>query len=125
VTIWPISEVAEKTGLSAHTLRWYERIGLLGPIERSPDGRRRFSEQDVDWVMLLSRLRATGMSVRDMQHYAELVRSGGREQERLDLLEQHRELVRQAITREQECLRVLDNKINIYRRRLRVAQREH
>ena len=76
MTTWSIGEAAEKCGLSPHTLRWYERIGLLATIERGGDGRRRFSDADLDWLSLLIKLRATGMPVRDMQRYAELVRSG-------------------------------------------------
>jgi DNA-binding transcriptional MerR regulator len=89
VTSWTISQVAEKSGLSAHTLRWYERIGLLDPVERGPDGRRRFSDADVEWVVLL---------------------------------EQHRELIRQSLAQQEECLRVLDRKIKTYRRRLAGAE---
>jgi len=97
VTGWTTRETAEKCGLSQHTLRWYERIGLLDRVARTADGRRRYSDADLDWILLLSRLRATGMPVRDMLRYAELVRSGAQEQERLALLEQHREHVRQAL----------------------------
>ena len=122
MTSWSISQVAERSGLSAHTLRWYERIGLLDRIERGPDGRRRFSDTDLDWVVLLNNLRTTGMSVRDMQRYAELVRSGGGEAERVDLLEQHRELVLQSLAQQEACLRVLDRKIKTYRRRLTDAE---
>jgi DNA-binding transcriptional MerR regulator len=118
VTSWTISQVAEKSGLTAHTLRWYERIGLLDRVERGPDGRRRFSETDLEWVMLLNNLRTTGMSVRDMQRYAELVRSGGGEAERVTLLEQHRELVLGSLAQQEACLRVLDRKIKTYRRQL-------
>ena len=75
MTTWTIGEAAEKCGLSQYTLRWYERIGLLGHIDRGSDGRRRFSDADLDWLSLLTKLRATGMPVRDMQRYAELVRS--------------------------------------------------
>ena len=125
MTSWTIREAAEKSGLSQHTLRWYERIGLLGHIERGSDGRRRFSDSDLDWLVLLSKLRATGMRVRDMQLYAELVRSGAREQERLDLLQRHRELVIQALAEQQECLRLLDSKISFYQRRVRAAEKEH
>ncbi|HEY6499510.1 MAG TPA: MerR family transcriptional regulator [Streptosporangiaceae bacterium] len=117
MTSWTISQVAEKSGLSAHTLRWYERIGLLDRVERGPDGRRRYSEADLEWVVLLNNLRTTGMRVRDMQRYAELVRSGGGEAERMDLLEQHRELVLQSLAQQEACLRVLDRKIKTYRRR--------
>jgi DNA-binding transcriptional MerR regulator len=122
---WSIREVAEKSGLSQYTLRWYERIGLLDPVQRGPDGRRRFSEADLDWLVLLGKLRATGMRVRDMQLYAELVRSGAREQERLDLLQRHREMVVQALAERQECLRLLDGKIKFYQRRVRAAEKEH
>ena len=83
MTSWTTRETAEKCGLSQHTLRWYERIGLLDPVARTADGRRRYSDADLDWILLLSRLRATGMPVRDMLRYAELVRSGAQEQERL------------------------------------------
>ena len=114
MTTWSIGEAAEKCGLSQHTLRWYERIGLLGAIERGGDGRRRFSDRDLDWLSLLIKLRATGMPVRDMQRYAELVRSGAGHAERLELLKGHREQVRRAIASQRECLKLLDEKIAYY-----------
>jgi DNA-binding transcriptional MerR regulator len=114
VTTWTIGEAAAKCGLSQHTLRWYERIGLLGDIERGGDGRRRFSDGDLDWLSLLTKLRATGMPVRDMQRYAELVRSGAGQAERLELLKRHREQVRRALAAQRECLRLLDTKITYY-----------
>ncbi len=121
MTGWTTREAAEKCGLTQYTLRWYERIGLLDRVERTADGRRRFSDADLDWLMLLSRLRATGMPVRDMLGYAELVRSGAREQERMDLLRVHRERVRQALLEQQECLKLLDAKIGNYCSRLAAA----
>jgi DNA-binding transcriptional MerR regulator len=114
VTTWSIGEAAEKCGLSQHTLRWYERIGLLDAIERGGDGRRRFSERDLDWLSLLTKLRATGMPVRDMQRYAELVRSGAGEAERIELLKRHREEVRRSLATQRECLKLLDTKISHY-----------
>jgi DNA-binding transcriptional MerR regulator len=122
VTAWSISEVAEKCGLSVHTLRWYERIGLVGPVARDREGRRRFSDADLDWLTLIARLRETGMPVRDMQRYAELVRSGAGEAERLDLLRRHREEVRRALAAQRECLKLLDSKIDTYSRRVREAR---
>jgi DNA-binding transcriptional MerR regulator len=121
VTGWSTREAAEKCGLTQYTLRWYERIGLLDRVERTADGRRRFSDADLDWLILLSRLRATGMPVRDMLRYAELVRSGAREQERIDLLREHRERVRQALAEQQDCLKLLDAKIGNYCSRLVAA----
>jgi DNA-binding transcriptional MerR regulator len=114
VTTWTIGEAAEKCGLSQHTLRWYERIGLLPAIERGSDGRRRFSDRDLDWLSTMTKLRATGMPVRDMQRYAELVRSGAGQAERVELLKRHREQVRRAITSQRECLKLLDAKIANY-----------
>ena len=112
--MWTIGEVASKCGLSQHTLRWYERIGLLGHIDRGSDGRRRFSDRDLDWLALLTKLRATGMPVRDMQRYAELVRSGAGQAERVELLKRHREQVRRAVAAQRECLKLLDTKIANY-----------
>lgn len=121
MTSWTTRQAAEKCGLSQHTLRWYERIGLLSRVDRTADGRRRYSDADLDWLMLISKLRATGMPVREMQAYASLVRSGAGEQERVDLLEQHRERVRAALTEQQECLALLDTKIATYRRSVDAA----
>ena len=114
MTTWTIAETAEKCGLSRHTLRWYERIGLLGAIERGGDGRRRFSDGDLDWLSLLTKLRATGMPVRDMQRYAGLVRSGAGQAERIELLKKHRQEVRRALAAQRECLKLLDTKISFY-----------
>jgi DNA-binding transcriptional MerR regulator len=66
VTGWTTREAAEKCGLSRHTLRRYERIGGLDRISRTADGRRHFSDVGLDWLLLLGRLRAPGMPVRDM-----------------------------------------------------------
>jgi len=121
VTTWTIGEAAEKCGLSQHTLRWYERIGLLGQIERGGDGRRRFGDRDLEWLSLLTKLRATGMPVRDMQRYAELVRSGAGHEERLELLRRHREQIRRDLAARQECLKLLDVKIGSYECRLAEA----
>jgi DNA-binding transcriptional MerR regulator len=118
VTTWSIGEAAEKCGLSQHTLRWYERIGLIDPVERGGDGRRRFSDRDLDWLSLLIKLRSTGMPVRDMQRYAELVRSGAGEAERIELLKRHREEVRRSLATQRECLKLLEEKISFYGSRL-------
>jgi len=87
----PIGDFSRLTGLSADTLRYYERIGLLDPIERAPGGQRRYSRNDAAWVEFLTRLRATGMSIAQMRRFAE-VRRGGADtvRERRELLEAHR-----------------------------------
>jgi DNA-binding transcriptional MerR regulator len=119
VTSWSISQAAEKCGLSQHTLRWYERIGLVGPVARSSDGRRVYSDADLDWLNVVTKLRETGMPVSDMQRYAELARSGGGETERLELLKRHREAVRRALAAQRDCLKLLNSKIETYTRRAR------
>lgn len=112
---YTISEVAEYAGLSAHTLRWYERIGLMPHVDRSHTGQRRYTDRDLDWLDLVSRLRLTGMPVADMVRYAELVRQGEHTfPERERLLSAHREDVRMRIAELRSTLEVLDYKINIY-----------
>ncbi|GAA1972162.1 MerR family transcriptional regulator [Kitasatospora viridis] len=110
-----ISEVAELTGLTAHTLRWYERIGLLDPVNRTHGGRRLYSDGDLSRLDFLGRLRLTGMSVADMLRYIELVRQGtGTLDERRELLIAHRSEVRERIADLYATLAVLDHKIDLY-----------
>ncbi|MEU3190480.1 MerR family transcriptional regulator [Streptomyces sp. NPDC006992] len=114
---YTISEAAELSGLSAHTLRWYERIGLMPHVDRSHTGQRRFSDRDLDWLDLVGKLRLTGMPVADMVRYAEMVRQG--EQtfgERKALLEATREDVLARIAELRDTLEVLDYKIDHYSR---------
>ncbi|WP_079044796.1 MULTISPECIES: MerR family transcriptional regulator [unclassified Streptomyces] len=110
-----ISEVSALTGLSAHTLRWYERIGLMPHVDRSHTGQRRFTEQDLSWLAFVGKLRLTGMPVADMVRYAELVREGDHTRDaRRELLETTREDVLSRITELQDTLAVLDIKISHY-----------
>jgi DNA-binding transcriptional MerR regulator len=110
-----VSEAAERVGLTTYTLRWYEQEGLVEPVDRDSAGRRRYSDQDVDWLVLLTRLRRTGMPVRDMRRYAELARQGDRTLgERRALFEAHRDRVLARIAELEEDLKVLNYKIDIY-----------
>jgi DNA-binding transcriptional MerR regulator len=112
-----ISEVAEETGLSNHTLRYYERAGLLDGVGRNRSGHRRYSAQDVEWVVMVTRLRTTGMPIRTIRRYAELVRAGeGNEAERLALLEGHRAEVVARIAELERNLEAVDYKIGLYRK---------
>jgi DNA-binding transcriptional MerR regulator len=112
-----ISDAAQLTGLSAHTLRYYERAGLmLDPVERAPSTHRRYSEAEIRWVTLLTKLRATGMPIRRIREYAGLVRAGeGNEAERLALLEAHRDAVIEQLDAMRRNLEAIDYKIEIYR----------
>ncbi|MCO4695928.1 MerR family transcriptional regulator [Streptomyces sp. RO-S4] len=112
---YTISEVAALTGLTAHTLRWYERIGLMPHIDRSHTGQRRYTNRDLDWLALVGKLRLTGMPVADMVRYAELVRAGDHTYtERFELLKATREDVLARIAELQGTLAVLDRKISFY-----------
>ncbi|MCL2553944.1 MAG: MerR family transcriptional regulator [Actinomycetia bacterium] len=112
---YTISEVADLTGLSAHTLRWYERIGLMPHVDRSHTGQRRFTNRDLDWLDLVGKLRLTGMPVADMVRYAELVREGDHTfPQRQALLESTRTDVLQRIAELQDTVTVLDHKISTY-----------
>ena len=114
-----IAEAAARAGVSGHTLRYYERAGLVAPVERNGSGHRRFSARDVEWVIVCRRLRATGMPIRRIRAYAELVRDGdGNERQRLALLEAHREDVRERLAEVSRTLELIDHKISVYRERV-------
>ena len=85
-----IAEFAQRCGLSPHTLRYYERIGLLGKVTRQANGHRTFGPRDVEWVEFVHRLRATGMGIGEMLRYAELrARGDGTLAQRKAMLVQH------------------------------------
>jgi DNA-binding transcriptional MerR regulator len=110
-----IGEVAERTGLTRHTLRYYERDGLMLGVGRGGSGHRRYSEHDLGWIELITKLRATGMPIREIRRYAELVRVGdGNEDERLELLRAHREQVRVQLATMAAYLDAIDMKISHY-----------
>ncbi|MFF5407226.1 MerR family transcriptional regulator [Streptomyces misionensis] len=111
-----IGEVAERTGLSVHALRFYEREGLLvGPVRRTASGRRRYTGLDVDWLLICVRLRESGMPLADLGRFAELVRQGpGNEAERLRLLDAHRQRVDARIEALEECRSIIAWKSGVY-----------
>lgn len=114
-----IAEAAEISGVSAHTLRYYERAGLIGDVDRAASGHRRYTEEDLAWIHVLQCLRATGMPIRDIRRYAELVRSSDDNLEaRLALLQQHRAAVRAQLEEVQGHLTFIDRKIDTYKERI-------
>jgi DNA-binding transcriptional MerR regulator len=113
--IYTIQQIAEITGLSVHTLRYYERIGLIDPVERASSGHRRYSDNDVARVEFLTRLKATGMPLRQMQKYTELIRQGDSTlTERRKILEAHRLVVQAEMGKLQETLDFIETKIERY-----------
>jgi DNA-binding transcriptional MerR regulator len=114
-----ISDAAVATGVSAHTLRYYERAGLIDPVGRAGSTHRRYTGVEIEWVVFLTKLRSTGMPIRRMRDYADLVRRGaGNEAERLALLEEHRVNVRAQLEEAARNLRAIDTKIEIYKERI-------
>jgi DNA-binding transcriptional MerR regulator len=110
-----ISEAAERTGLTRHTLRYYERDGLMLGVGRAGSGHRRYSERDLGWIELITKLRATGMPIREVRRYAEMVRAGdGNEGERLALLRAHRKRVLAQLDAMAAHLNAIDMKISYY-----------
>jgi len=110
-----IGELARQSGLTPHTIRYYERIGLLPRADRDHARQRDYDASILTWIEFLGRLKSTGMPIRDMLRYAEL-RAGGAatEPERRRLLERHRDVVRARVAALQDCLLVLDGKIAGY-----------
>ena len=110
-----IQDVSEATGLSAHTLRYYERIGLIHPIEREENTRRLYTEEDLGWIDFLLKLRATGMSIKDMQKYAELQRQGDVTlPDRVEMLKSLQSKVEARMSELNEHLKLVCYKIDIY-----------
>ena len=112
-----IQQVSEATGLSAHTLRYYERIGLIHPIEREENTRRLYTEDDIGWIDFLLKLRATGMSIKEMQMYAELQRQGDETlPQRVEMLKSLRDGVEAHIEELNENLKLVYYKIDYYQK---------
>jgi DNA-binding transcriptional MerR regulator len=94
-----IAEAARRTGVSAHTLRYYERAGLVvTTVDRTAGGRRRYQQQDLYWITVCTKLRATGMPIKTIRRYAQLVSA--------------------RLAEVQENLKLIDHKISVYRGRL-------
>ncbi len=112
-----IAATAERTGISAHTLRYYERIGLIDPVDRDDSGRRLYRENDLLRVDFLRKLRSTGMPITRMQEYVDLVRGGpSTARARLELLDEHRRHVLHDLEHLNDCLGAINFKIDRYRR---------
>ncbi|MGK4003613.1 MerR family transcriptional regulator [Sorangium sp. So ce1036] len=119
-----IAAVAAATGTSAHTLRYYERIGLIRPVSRARSGHRRYGPDDVRWVEFLRKLHATGMPIRRMLAYAALVRRGDDTiSERRALLEAHRDEVAAKLAEQEAHLEIIEKKVRMYQELERGARK--
>ena len=110
-----IGDIAKRTGLTVHTLRYYERIGLLPFAPRDSTGQRMYDVSILAWIDFLARLKTTGMPIQGMLRYAELRSHGAAtEEERRALLAEHRDKVRIRVAELQASVLVLDAKIAGY-----------
>ncbi|MEV4686211.1 MerR family transcriptional regulator [Microbacterium sp. LWH3-1.2] len=120
-----VAQMAAATGVSAHTLRYYERAGLIHPVARTSANQRRYSEADLEWLRFLLRLRETGMPIAQMREYADLRAEGPSTLgSRLALLETHQGELRERIAVLERHEQALDSKISTYRHDL-AQQRAH
>jgi DNA-binding transcriptional MerR regulator len=110
-----IGELAKRSGLTGHTIRYYERIGLLPRAERDRSNQRDYDDAVLRWIEFLGRLKTTGMPIREMLVYARLRAEGASTtRERRALLERHRVGVRLRLSELQASLLVLDEKVAGY-----------
>jgi DNA-binding transcriptional MerR regulator len=118
-----IGELAARTGRSVHTIRWYEEQGLLPPVPRL-GSHRVYSNRHVEWLELMERLRASGMSVAELRRYTSLAQRGAPTvPQTLEVLLAHRERVKEAIAQWENALGVIDAKIDYYRQWLEAGER--
>ncbi|WP_245763098.1 MerR family transcriptional regulator [Paraburkholderia diazotrophica] len=110
-----IGQVAATSGVSAHTLRYYEQAGLLRPVGRTDAGHRLYSPADLDWLRFVMRLKATGMPIAGMQAFAALRAEGDATiGARREMLVEHREAVLARIAELQTNLDAITDKIAVY-----------
>jgi len=110
-----IQEVAQHTGLSAYTLRYYERAGLIPSVARQEGGQRRYAENDLRAFHFITCLRMTGMPIREIREYMQAVQEGDETiPQRREILLKHREEVCRQIEELNRCVGLLDYKLTLY-----------
>jgi len=114
---YTIQTMAERCGMTAHTLRYYERVGLIQPVGRAHNGHRRYSDQDEAWLHFLHCMRATNMPIREMQRYAALRERGDDTSlDRRKILEDHQATIGEQIKALEKAHALLTHKISNYRK---------
>jgi DNA-binding transcriptional MerR regulator len=112
-----IRNMADRCGMTAHTLRYYERVGLIQPVGRARNGHRRYTETDAAWLNFLHCMRATNMPIREMQRYAALREMGDTTiEQRRQLLEEHQATIAAQIGALQKAHALLTHKIANYKK---------
>ena len=123
--MYSIQDVSRKTGLSAHTLRYYEKEGLLPPVERSPGGFRQYTDEDLEALGLICCLKNTGMSLNEITRFVTLTHEGEQTlKERVELLREHRENVIARMAEMQKYLDKVTWKLNYFSEKLRAYEQK-
>ncbi len=121
--MYSIQDVSEKTGLSAHTLRYYEKEGLIPGVGRSQGGFRQYTDEDLERLGLIRCLKNTGMSIQEIARFVQLAQEGDHTlEERVELLRKHREQVIDRMAEMQKHLDKVTWKLNFYSEKLRAYQ---
>jgi DNA-binding transcriptional MerR regulator len=110
-----IAEVSEHTGISSDTLRYYERIGLIWPVNRNSSGIRDYTDLDLRRVEFIKCMRNAGLPIEVLIEYVGLVQQGDKTIEaRKEILKEQRDLLRARMKEMQKTLDILDHKIEVY-----------
>ena len=117
--MYSIQDVSKKTGLTAHTLRYYEKEGLISGVERTQGGFRQYTDEDLERLGLICCLKNTGMSIQEIARFVQLTREGDHTlKERVELLQEHRENVIRRISEMQKHLDKVTWKLNYFSQKL-------
>ena len=118
--MYSIQDVSKKTGLSAHTLRYYEKEGLISGVDRTRGGFRQYSDEDLEALGLICCLKTTGMPLQEIARFVELTRQGDQTlKERVQLLQTHRDNVKILMEEMQAHLEKVTWKLNFFTRKLK------
>ena len=121
--MYSIQEVSKKTGLTAHTLRYYEKEGLLSGVERTQGGFRQYTDEDLERLGLICCLKNTGMSIQEIARFVQLTHEGDHTlEERVELLRVHRERVLERMAEMQTHLDKVTWKLNFFTEKLRAYE---
>ena len=123
--MYTIQDVSEKTGLTAHTLRYYEKEGLISGVERTQGGFRQYTDEDLERLGLICCLKNTGMSIQEIARFVQLTHEGEHTlEERVELLRAHREQVLERIAEMQKHLEKVTWKLNFFTEKLNAYEAE-
>ncbi|MBR2299953.1 MAG: MerR family transcriptional regulator [Alphaproteobacteria bacterium] len=112
---YSIGVVAKKTGLTTHTLRYYEKEGLLPYVKKNSAGQRAFSDTDLGWLSMIECLKETGMPLKGIKQYIDWDKEGNKTlNERLQMFQNHKKHIEDQIKKYQTYMQKIDYKIRLY-----------